>query len=215
MLARTVMVTAIASLVLLFGAPKDALACHKGDPRIPHGSVTTCDGGGGVPINTSLVVVDGTGTPFATVLDVNLADGLVTAVAEIQGFIGLLQVSVTPTSSSNFLEGILTSNIDLFWTSDDCSGIPYLRQEVDAVVPNLFDVFKISFELDVGNSDARPLYVNSGPPAMRSLPSHLIPAGGGGFTCEANPLMLDAIPLMLIDPDISMTYPPPYSVQLQ
>ena len=44
MLARNVMAAAIASLVLLFGAPKDALACHKGDP---HGSATSCDVGGG------------------------------------------------------------------------------------------------------------------------------------------------------------------------
>ena len=46
MLPRIVLVTAIASWVLLFGAPEDASACHKGDPPIPHGAAT-CDGGGG------------------------------------------------------------------------------------------------------------------------------------------------------------------------
>ncbi len=167
-----------------------------------------------------LVVVDGTGIPFATVLDVGLPkkEGLVTAVAEIEGFIGLLQVSATPVPSANWVEGIITSDsIDLFWTSDDCSGTPYLRLGADAVVPNLFDVFKVSFELDAGNSDARPLYVNSGPPAMRLLLSQLDYAGslGDGFTCRVETRMSNAIPLMLIDPDISMTYPPPYSVQLQ
>ena len=47
MLARIVMVTAIALIVLLVGAPEDALARHKGDPPIPHGAAS-CDGGGGV-----------------------------------------------------------------------------------------------------------------------------------------------------------------------
>jgi len=57
MLTRIVMVTTIASLVLLFGAPKDAVACHRGDP---HGSATSCDGGGGVDL-TNLVMVDANG----------------------------------------------------------------------------------------------------------------------------------------------------------
>ena len=103
----------------------------------------------------------------------------------------------------------------LFWTSEDCSGTPYLREGPDATVPNLFDVFKISFELDAGNIDARPLYVNSGPPAMQLLLSQLEYVGGSndGFTCRANEtIMYNAIPLMLIDPDISITYPPPYRV---
>jgi len=35
-------------------------------------------------------------------------------------------------------------------------------------------------------------------------------------TCPNScPSLSEVIPLMLIDPDISMTYPPPYSVQLQ
>jgi len=46
MLARIAMVMAIALSVLLVGAPEDASACHKGDP---HGSATSCDGGGGGP----------------------------------------------------------------------------------------------------------------------------------------------------------------------
>ena len=67
MLARIVMVTAIASLVLLFGAPEDAVACHRGDPRIPHGNQTSCDGGGGVT-PTNFVLVDGTGNVVGPVL---------------------------------------------------------------------------------------------------------------------------------------------------
>ncbi len=43
MLARLVMVTAMASLVLLFGMPQSALACHQG---VPHGNETSCDGAG-------------------------------------------------------------------------------------------------------------------------------------------------------------------------
>ena len=63
MLARLIMVTASASLALLFGAPEDALACHRGDP---HGSATSCDGGGGgggAGDLTNLVLVDATGVP--------------------------------------------------------------------------------------------------------------------------------------------------------
>ncbi len=47
MLVRIVMVTAFALSVLLFGAPEDAVACHKGDPGIPHGGAASCYGGGG------------------------------------------------------------------------------------------------------------------------------------------------------------------------
>ncbi len=31
-------------LLVLVAAPNNALACHKGDPAIPHGAQTTCDG---------------------------------------------------------------------------------------------------------------------------------------------------------------------------
>ncbi len=37
-------VLAVGLLVLVARAP-DALACHKGDPSIPHGAQTTCNGG--------------------------------------------------------------------------------------------------------------------------------------------------------------------------
>ena len=60
MLARIVMATAIASLVLLFGAPNYVQACHRGDPRVPHGSKTSCDGRVGVNL-TNLVLVDANG----------------------------------------------------------------------------------------------------------------------------------------------------------
>ena len=43
MFARLALATMMASLVLLFGMPQSALACHK---DTPHGAQTTCDGGG-------------------------------------------------------------------------------------------------------------------------------------------------------------------------
>ena len=75
MLARLVMVTATASLVLLFGMPQSALACHKGEPGIPHGAQTICDG-------------DGTPTPKIVFITSTTYDGalggLVVADAECQ-----------------------------------------------------------------------------------------------------------------------------------
>ena len=67
MLVRIVTVTAIASFVFLLGVPEDALACHKGDPRFPHGAQTSCDGGGG-DVPTNFVLVDGTGNVVGPVL---------------------------------------------------------------------------------------------------------------------------------------------------
>jgi len=63
MLTRIAMVMAIASSVLLFGASEDASACHRGDPGIPHGNQTSCDGGGVVDLTnlTNLVLVDANG----------------------------------------------------------------------------------------------------------------------------------------------------------
>ena len=58
MFARLVIVTAMASLVLLLGAPKNTLACHKGDPGVPHGAQTTCDGDG---VPTTFVLKDVSG----------------------------------------------------------------------------------------------------------------------------------------------------------
>ncbi len=60
MLARIAMVMAIALLALLLGAPEDALACHKGDPPIPHGAQVSCDVVGGTDF-TDLVLVDANG----------------------------------------------------------------------------------------------------------------------------------------------------------
>ena len=68
MLARIAMVTAIALSVLLFGSPEDALACHKGDPGIPHGGATSCDGGGGADL-TNLVLVDANGNVVGPILN--------------------------------------------------------------------------------------------------------------------------------------------------
>ena len=203
---------AIIGAIAIWGASPAAADHCKGKHKDAPGCVP--------PIDTSLVVVDGTGTPFATVLDVGPHGGFVTAVAEIQGFIGLLQVASTPNFYS-FLGGISAGNQDLWWTSDDCSGTPYLRSGSDAIVPNFFDVFKVSFELDAGNFDTRLLYVNSGPPVMLSLLSQITFPAGGGVTCftrtcpNSCPSISEVIPMMLIDPDISMTFPPPYSVQLQ
>ena len=63
------MVTAIASWVLLFGAPEDALACHRGDP---HGSATSCDGGGEVDL-TNLVMVDANGDVVGSISNLDEA----------------------------------------------------------------------------------------------------------------------------------------------
>jgi len=68
MLARIVMVTAIALLVLLVGAPEDAVACHRGDPLVPHGNQTSCDGGGGVT-PTDFVLVDANGDVVGPVIN--------------------------------------------------------------------------------------------------------------------------------------------------
>ena len=68
MLARIAMVMAIAALALLIGAPEDALACHKGDPGIPHGSATSC--GGKTENILSPVLVDGNLEPIGTVVGV-------------------------------------------------------------------------------------------------------------------------------------------------
>jgi len=68
MLARIVMVTAIALLVLLVGAPEDAVACHRGDPRVPHGNQTSCDGGGG-GTPTEFVLVDDNGDVVGPVIN--------------------------------------------------------------------------------------------------------------------------------------------------
>ncbi len=199
---------AIIGAIAIWGASPAAADHCKGKHKDAPGCVP--------PIDTSLVVVDGTGTPFATVLDASSVGDLVTAVAEIQGFIGLLQVASAP-SFDSFVGGISTHGTGLSWTSDDCSGIPYTR----ASVPNFFDVFTVSFELDTEDLDTRPLYVKSGPPVVLLLSSQMNPAGGGGVTCHTRtcpnscPSTTEVIPLMLIDPDISMTYPPPYSVQLQ
>ena len=72
MLTRIAMVTASASLVLLFGVSKDALACHRGDP---HGSATSCDGGGGVDL-TNFVMVDANGDVVGPVLSFDLNPAL-------------------------------------------------------------------------------------------------------------------------------------------
>ncbi len=72
MLARIVMVIAIASLALLLGAPEDALACHRGDP---HGSAASCDGGGGVT-PTNFVLVDGNGDVVGPVISFQTDRGI-------------------------------------------------------------------------------------------------------------------------------------------
>ncbi len=85
MLARNVMVTAIASLVILFGAPKNTLACNKG---VPHGNQTSCDGGGGGGVKIlSPVLVDGNLEPIGTVVGM-FGLFIVHTLVEVQNDIG-------------------------------------------------------------------------------------------------------------------------------
>jgi len=49
---RTLLSVLAVGLFVLVATPQNAVACHKGDPGIPHGNQTTCDGvGDGIPTN--------------------------------------------------------------------------------------------------------------------------------------------------------------------
>lgn len=74
MLSRIAMVTAIASLVLMFGAPKDALACHKGKPH--RGEICDDGGGGGrtPPDLNNLMLVDANGNDVGPVYGFSYPD---------------------------------------------------------------------------------------------------------------------------------------------
>ena len=41
---RTLLLVLAVGLFVLVATPQNALACHKGDPGVPHGNQTTCDG---------------------------------------------------------------------------------------------------------------------------------------------------------------------------
>ncbi len=43
---RTLLSALSVGLFALVAAPQNALACHKGDPGVPHGTQTNCDGDG-------------------------------------------------------------------------------------------------------------------------------------------------------------------------
>ena len=85
MLARNVMVTAIASLVILFGAPKNTLACNKG---VPHGNQTSCDGGGGVT-PTNFVLLDASGVQVGNVIGVQIG-GVINGIDSDRTYVNVL-----------------------------------------------------------------------------------------------------------------------------
>ncbi len=118
MLARIVMVTAIALIFLLVGAPEDALACHKGDPPIPHGAAT-CDGGGGGGGTTSPILFDGNLEPIGTVVGV-LGQPAVIIVVDVQNGFGDTRLTVLEAyfsdddTSNPFNTGGLIKNVVRF-----------------------------------------------------------------------------------------------------
>ncbi len=156
MLARIAMVMAIASLVLLFGAPEDALACHKGDPGIPHGGAASCDGGGG-GTPTDFVLVDANGDVVGPVIgfdlntDGNAAGGIHVIVSTPnQGSILL------PLPFGNLLEGIgfrRPGATYLYFENSGCPEIDTAYLFPGKAVPNVFpEVGMHGRELWIGTS---------------------------------------------------------------
>ncbi len=85
---RTLLSALAVGLLVLVAAPQNALACHKGDPGIPHGNQTTCDG---LPPLSVTKIVFITSTIFA---DGNLG-GIVGADAECQALADAASLSGT------------------------------------------------------------------------------------------------------------------------
>ena len=132
-------VIAIASLALLLGAPEDAVACHRGDPRVPHGNQTFCDGGGG-GTPTEFIMLDGNGGVVGPVINYGPDVSKITLTN--------LQVIASTQDQRLFFLGI---DFDLLQRGDgfrpqgqtvvwfenfECEGDVYL--DVKSVVPNVF-----------------------------------------------------------------------------
>jgi hypothetical protein len=114
--------------------PEDALACHKGDPPIPHGAATCDGGGGGGGDLTNLVLVDATGNVVGPIFNLGNQNAHVIVFTPDQRAFRLY----IPISILYFGDGFRETGLTLYYEGSECpdNGATYIAP--GHAVPDIF-----------------------------------------------------------------------------
>ena len=196
-------------LFVLVAAPQNALACHKGDPGIPHGAQTSCDGlpppSGGIG-----TLLDENGVTIGQVVGIGAqgapAKPIVNILFEVDGqTFSAAVVSAFPGGSS-MGEGFQL-NAKVWFSQSNCMGDAWVTPGVGSA---FFEEFRIAIIATDAPDERRMFHVVPGTaitldvPLQSSMETECIEGGPN----------LGVFSAMELDPDLHSTFPKPYSLDL-